>query len=80
MYKRDERESQIITSLQEEGRMTETALADRLNMSLTPSWDRLQSLEEECTIESYGARLSSPFLKNFHLVITEVELESRKGG
>ena len=80
MYKFDERDIQILSILQEEGRITKTALADRLNLSLTPSWDRLQRLEEEGIIESYGARLSSPFLKNFHLVITEVELESHKEG
>ena len=80
MYKLDERDIHILSILQEEGRITKTALADRLNLSLTPSWDRLQRLEEEGIIESYGARLSSPFLKNFHLVITEVELESHKEG
>jgi len=80
MYKLDERDIQILSILQEEGRITKTALANRLNLSLTPSWDRLQRLEEEGIIESYGARLSSPFLKNFHLVITEVELESHKEG
>ena len=80
MYKLDERDIQILSILQEEGRITKTALADRLNLSLTPSWDRLQRLEDEGIIESYGARLSSPFLKNFHLVITEVELESHKEG
>ena len=80
MYKLDERDIQILSILQEEGRITKTALADRLNLSLTPSWDRLQRLEEEGIIESYGARLSAPFLKNFHLVITEVELESHKEG
>ena len=80
MYKLDERDIQILSILQDEGRITKTALADRLNLSLTPSWDRLQRLEEEGIIESYGAKLSSPFLKNFHLVITEVELESHKEG
>ena len=80
MYKLDERDIQILSILQEEGRITKTALAERLHLSLTPSWDRLQRLEEEGIIESYGARLSSPFLKNFHLVITEVELESHKEG
>jgi len=80
MYKLDERDIQILSILQEEGRITKTALADRLNLSLTPSWDRLQRLEDAGIIESYGARLSSLFLKNFHLVITEVELESHKEG
>ena len=80
MHKLDERDIQILSILQEEGRITKTALADKLNLSLTPSWDRLQRLEEAGIIESYGANLSSSFLSNFHLVITEVELESHKQG
>ena len=80
MYKLDERDIQILSILQSEGRITKTALADKLNLSLTPSWDRLQRLEEAGIIESYGAKLSSSFLSNFHLVITEVELESHKQG
>ena len=80
MHKLDERDIQILVILQEEGRITKTALAEKLNLSLTPSWDRLQRLEEAEIIESYGARLSSSFLDNFHLVITEVELESHKQG
>ena len=80
MYKLDERDIQILSILQSEGRITKTALADKLNLSLTPSWDRLQRLEEAGIIENYGAKLSSSFLSNFHLVITEVELESHKQG
>ena len=80
MFKLDERDIQILSILQSEGRITKTALADKLNLSLTPSWDRLQRLEEAGIIDSYGAKLSSSFLSNFHLVITEVELESHKQG
>ena len=80
MYKLDERDIQILSILQSEGRITKTALADKLNLSLTPSWDRLQRLEEAGIIDGYGAKLSSSFLSNFHLVITEVELESHKQG
>ncbi|MDP7553222.1 MAG: Lrp/AsnC family transcriptional regulator [Candidatus Thioglobus sp.] len=80
MYRLDERDIQILAILQKEGRITKTSLAERLNLSLTPTWDRLQRLEEAGVIESYGTKLSSRFLKNFHLVITEVELESHKEG
>ena len=80
MHKLDERDIQILVILQEKGRITKTALADKLNLSLTPSWDRLQRLEQAGIIESYGANLSSSFLDDFHLVITEVELESHKQG
>ena len=80
MHKLDERDIQILVILQKEGRITKTALADKLNLSLTPSWDRLKRLEEAGIIDSYGANLSSSFLDDFHLVITEVELESHKQG
>ena len=80
MYRLDERDIQILAILQKEGRITKTSLAEKLNLSLTPAWDRLQRLEEAGVIESYGAKLSSKFLNNFHLVITEVELESHKEG
>jgi Lrp/AsnC family transcriptional regulator of ectoine degradation len=80
MHKLDERDIQILVILQKEGRITKTALAEKLNLSLTPSWDRLQRLEQAGIIESYGANLSSSFLDDFHLVITEVELESHKQG
>jgi Lrp/AsnC family transcriptional regulator of ectoine degradation len=80
MFKLDERDIQILAILQEEGRITKTALAERLSLSLTPSWDRLQRLEEAGIINGYSSRLSSKFMKNFHLVITEVELESHKDG
>ena len=80
MHRLDERDIQILAILQKEGRITKTSLAEKLNLSLTPSWDRLQRLEEAGVIESYGAKLSSKFLSNFHLVITEIELESHKEG
>ena len=35
MHKLDERDIQILVILQEEGRITKTALADKLNLSLT---------------------------------------------
>ena len=80
MHRLDERDIQILAILQKEGRITKTSLAERLNLSLTPSWDRLQRLEDAGIIESYGAKLSLRFLNNFHHVITEVELESHKEG
>ena len=52
MYRLDERDIQILSILQKEGRITKTSLAERLNLSLTPSWDRLQRLEEAGAIES----------------------------
>ena len=36
MHKLDERDIQILSILQSEGRITKTALADKLNLSLTP--------------------------------------------
>ncbi len=76
MRKLDERDIQILSILQEDGRITKKALAGRLNLSLTPSWDRIKRLEKDGIIEGYHAKLSSLFFNNFYLVITEIQLKS----
>ncbi len=70
--------SRFYPFFKEEGRITKTALADKLNLSLTPSWDRLQRLEEAGIIESYGANLSSSFQVT-SILLLQNELESHKG-
>ena len=84
MYKLDERDIQILSILQEEGRITKTALADKLNLSLTPSWDRLQRLEEAGIIESYGAKpvsythLTLPTKRIVSISVVAVSLKKKK--
>lgn len=50
--------AQLLSLLQDDGRMTNARLADRLGMSETPCWRRLKRLEESGFIEGYQANLN----------------------
>jgi len=50
--------AQILTLLQEDGRMSNARLAEHLGMSETPCWRRLKRLEEAGVIEGYQAVLN----------------------
>ena len=42
----DARDIKILAILQREGRIPKAALAERVNLSATPCWERLRRLEE----------------------------------
>lgn len=48
----------ILTQLQNDGRMSNAKLAEHLKMSETPCWRRLKRLEESGIIEGYQANLN----------------------
>jgi len=75
--KLDERDLKILAILQQEGRITKTELAERVNLSPTPCWSRLKRLEKIGLIEGYRAKIA---LKRFGLtlVFMEAELESHR--
>jgi DNA-binding Lrp family transcriptional regulator len=52
----DDVDLRIVALLQEEGRMSNARLADRLHLSETPVWRRLRRLEDEGYITGYEAR------------------------
>ena len=56
--KLDGRDIAILKVLSAEGRITKTALADRIGLSPTPCWDRLKKLEQAGLIEGYRAEIS----------------------
>ena len=74
----DERDIQILSILQREGRIAKTELARRVNLSPTPCWERLQRLEKAGLIEGYGAFLSTDLLDDITMIIMEVELDSHQ--
>ncbi len=51
----DEVDIRILTLLQEEGRLSNAKLAERLKLSETPVWRRLRRLEEDGFIKGYQA-------------------------
>lgn len=50
--------ARIMALLQDDGRMTNARLSERLGMSETPCWRRLKKLEESGVIEGYQANLN----------------------
>lgn len=78
MFKLDERDIKILSILQQEGRITKTALAERVNLSPTPCWDRLKRLEREGIIEGYGARVNLASLGVQTTILVAAQIDSHK--
>ena len=78
MIKLDNRDIQILSILQREGRITKKALAKRVNLSPTPCWERLKRLEKAGIIESYGAKISSAVFGAHTTVFMQAELKSHQ--
>lgn len=54
----DEVDRSILRYLQEDGRLSNARLAERLSLSETPCWRRMKRLEAEGCIEGYQANLN----------------------
>lgn len=78
MIKLDERDIKIIAILQQEGRIPKTALAERVNLSPTPCWERLKRLEKAGIIEGYGAIVSWSAIGSQTIVFMEAEINSHQ--
>ncbi len=76
--KLDDRDIQMLSILQREGRITKTELARRVNLSPTPCWERLQHLEKLGLIEGYGARVAWSAFSRQTIVFMEAELNSHQ--
>lgn len=57
MSKLTESERKILTVLQQEGRISNQALAERVGLSNSPCWRRVQALAESGVIRRYAALL-----------------------
>ncbi|HEY8593953.1 MAG TPA: Lrp/AsnC family transcriptional regulator [Devosiaceae bacterium] len=75
-FRLDDRDLKILSILQREGRIPKAALAERVNLSATPCWERLKRLEEAGIIEGYGARISLKAFAPLTLVFVQIQLES----
>jgi Lrp/AsnC family transcriptional regulator of ectoine degradation len=74
----DDRDLKILAILQKEGRITKAALAERVNLSPTPCWERLKRLEEAGIIEGYSARIALKAFGPMAVMFMEAELDSHK--
>ena len=70
----DRLDRRILATLQQDGRITNTALAASVGLSPTPCAERVRRLERDGYIESYNARLNPRLLGLELLVFVEITL------
>ncbi len=71
----DAMDRSILQALQENGRLTNTELADRINLSQTATAERVKRLTREGYILGYSAHLSPKMLDRSMLVFIEIKLD-----
>lgn len=79
MMRLDDRDIHILRILSGEGRITKSALAERVGLSPTPCWDRLKKLEKGGLIESYRAEINLRKLGPHVTVFVAAELADHTG-
>lgn len=71
----DELDRRILRALRQDGRLSNTKLAEKVGLSTTPCWNRVRALEEGGMIEGYAALISQTALGYPDTVIIEVTLD-----
>lgn len=78
MLKLDDRDLKILAILQKEGRISKAALAERVNLTPAPCWERLQRLEKAGVITGYRAEVALNKLAPHIMVFMAAELEGHR--
>ena len=76
--KLDATDKRILEMLQEDAKMNVKEMAEVLNLSKTPIYDRIKRLEKEGVIDRYVAVLNRDKLESSMVVFCSVSLESQK--
>lgn len=71
----DQIDRKIMEALIEDGRLTNSQLAERVGLSAAPCWQRVRRLESEGYISGYAAILDQRLLGARETVLLEVTLE-----
>lgn len=66
----------ILEALQEDGRLTNQALAEKVGLSTSPSWRRVRQLEETGVIQGYRAVLDRKAIGLGVLAFIRVKIDS----
>ncbi|PHR48077.1 MAG: AsnC family transcriptional regulator [Fluviicola sp.] len=74
----DKIDEQIIAILQKDAKSNVKSIADQLNMTKTPIYERIKKLENEGIIEKYVAIVNRQKLKGGMFVFCSVSLEVQK--
>ena len=78
LLKLDAIDIHILATVQEYGRMSKTALAEKVNLSVTPCWTRLNRLENAGIIRGYHAEIAFELIAKMTTVILEVSLKRHR--
>ncbi|ATJ83944.1 Lrp/AsnC family transcriptional regulator [Halomonas beimenensis] len=74
--KLDRYDLKILEILSREGRITKSKLAEAINLSVSPCWERVRRLEKAGIIEGYGARINPAVLRPRTPVWVQIELKA----
>lgn len=74
--KLDRYDLKILEILAHDGRITKSKLAEAINLSVSPCWERVRRLEKAGIIEGYAARINSGVLVKRTPVWVQVELKA----
>ncbi|MBA8837603.1 Lrp/AsnC family transcriptional regulator [Ochrobactrum sp. RH2CCR150] len=66
----------ILEALQEDGRLTNQALADQVGMSTSPSWRKMRKLEEDGVIDGYRANLNRKAIGLGVMAFVRIKIDS----
>jgi Lrp/AsnC family transcriptional regulator of ectoine degradation len=78
LVKLDPFDLRILAEVQRDGRITKLALAERVGLSPTPCWTRLDRLERAGIITGYHARIALRRVAPFAQVFVEVTLGAHR--
>jgi len=73
--KLDEYDVKILETIQKDGRITKTKLAEKINLSPSPTWERLKRLEEGGVISGYYGKINIKAITAVTTVMVEVILK-----
>lgn len=78
--KLDNYDLKILKILAHDGRITKSKLAEQINLSVSPCWERVKRLEQEGIIEGYGARINPQVRQKRMAVWVQIELAQHDAG
>ncbi|WP_163339397.1 Lrp/AsnC family transcriptional regulator [Desulfopila sp. IMCC35008] len=78
--KLDEYDLKILETIQKDGRITKTKLAEKINLSPSPTWERLKRLEDGGVISGYYGRVNLKNIVPVTTVMVEVVLKRHQIG
>ncbi len=78
LLKLDAIDIRILATVQEYGRISKTALAEKVNLSATPCWTRLTRLEKSGIIRGYHADIAFELIAKMTTIILEVSLKRHR--